>query len=334
MYNDDDLNKAIKEGIFSKTAVDAFRHQVTDVKPLPPSADEEHFKLIGGFNDIFIVIACGLLLFSSFSVLKTINVSLSYLVFAGLSWGLAEFFILKRKMALPAIMLLIAFVGSVVGLSHSWLLITTQFGAVLAAVLAALAAYLHWQRFSVAITIAVAVAAMVGLVVSLLGTIFPDIDNWLSPVLFVCGLLVFCYAMYWDSADTTRISYHSDVAFWLHLLAAPLIIHPVFTGLDILDGNESLMSVALVVLLYLLLTFVSICIDRRVLMVSSLIYVLYALSGLVDRYGLMGSSFAYTGVVMGAMLLLLSAYWPRVRIIFVRYLPAGLQAHLPKANII
>ena len=331
MYNDEDLNAAVEEGIFSASAVEAFRHQVASVKG-SSAVDEEHFKLIGGFNDIFIVIACGLLLFSSFSVLEAVDTSLGYLVFALLSWGLAEFFVLKRKMALPAIMLLIAFVGSIAGLSDSLLSIQTELGAILAATLSVIAAFIHWHRFSVPITVAVAVAGAVGLVISSLGAVFPEMDNWLSPLLFVCGLLVFAFAMQWDSADTTRVNYRSDVAFWLHLLSAPLIIHPVFTGLDILNGEQGLWNMALVILLYLLLTFVSICIDRRVLMVSSLIYVIYALSGLFDRYGMVGSSFAFTGVLMGAMLLLLSAYWHRARTQLVTHLPDSMQASLPKVK--
>lgn len=333
MYNDEDLNVAVKEGIFSESAVEAFRNKMTSAHGLP-DVDEEHFKLIGGFNDIFIVIACGLLLFSAFSVLEAVNASLGYVVLALLSWGLAEFFVLKRKMALPAIMLLIAFVGSVAGLSHSLLPMTTESGAMMAAALSAVAAFIHWQRFSVPITVAVATAAAIGLIVSSLGAIFPDIANGLSLVLFICGLLVFSFAMSWDAADTTRVSYRSDVAFWLHLLAAPLIIHPVFTSLDILNGDESLLGMALVILLYLLLTFVSICIDRRVLMVSSLIYVIYALSGLIDRYGVVGSSFSYTGIFMGAMLLLLSAYWHRVRVVLVTWLPGSIKIHLPEVKVV
>ena len=116
MYSDEDLDTAIKKGIFSSSAVDEFRDQVSSNRINTDA--EEHFKLIGGFNDIFIVIACGLLLFSSYSVIGSINASLGYLVFLLLSWGLAEFFVLKRKMALPAIMLLIAFVGSTAGLEN------------------------------------------------------------------------------------------------------------------------------------------------------------------------------------------------------------------------
>ena len=333
MYSDEDLDIAIKKGIFSNSAVDEFRSQVSS-NHLDTDA-EEHFKLIGGFNDIFIVIACGLLLFSSYSVLGSINISLGYSVFLLLSWGLAEFFVLKRKMALPAIMLLIAFVGSTAGLSHSLISISTESGAMMAAILSAAAAYVHWQRFSVPITVAVAVVALIGLVVSLFKVVFPDISSWLSPLMFVCGLLSFAFAMSWDAADTLRKNYRSDVGFWLHLLAAPLIIHPIFTGLDILNGGEeSVLSMAVVVLLYLLLTIISICIDRRVLMVSSLIYFITALSGLFESYNMMGSSSAFTGIFVGALLLLMSGYWHRVRTVLVNQLPIFVKVYLPDVKVI
>ncbi len=331
MYNDDDLNMAIEAGIFSVADVAAFRQSV-DASKQSNLVDEEHFKLIGGFNDIFIVIACGLVLFSTFSVLKDLNTSLGYMVFATLSWGLAEFFVLKRKMALPAIMLLIAFVGSVASLSHSLLTMSTSQGAIIAALLSASAAYIHWQRFKVPITVAVAVIAAIGLVISLLRMIFPEIDNNLSPILFLCGLAVFSLAMLWDASDTQRLRYRSDVAFWLHLLAAPLIVHPVFAGLGIIQGDQSVFSMSLVLLLYVLLSLISICLDRRVLMVSALMYVIYALSGLIDRYGMVGSSFAMTGVLIGTLLLLLSAYWHRVRASLVQYLPDFIQNSVPKSK--
>lgn len=329
MYSDEDLALAVKKGIFSADSVEAFRAEM-DADKQSSSVDEEHFKLIGGFNDIFIVIACGLLLFSSFSVLESLSSTFAYVVFAAIAWGLAEFFVLRRKMALPAIVLLVAFVGGVAGMSHSLLSVTSETGAILAAVLASVAAYIHWQRFNVPVTIAVGVMAVIGLFLAILDAAFPNLEAIISAVLFLCGALVFLFAMTWDSADRARLNYRSDVAFWLHLLAAPLIIHPVFTELEIIQGEESLFSMLVVIALYVFVTLLSIVIDRRVFMVSALVYVIYALSGLLDRYGMIGSSFALTGVVIGALLLSLSVYWHRVRAVLVGLLPDSLQERLPE----
>lgn len=253
MYTDEDLNFGVKKGIFTESAVNEFRSLLSSSKNLH-SVDEENFRLISGFNDIFIVIACSLLLFSSVWVLKSVNDSLAYLVFSLLSWGLSEFFVLKRKMALPAIMLLLSFIGGVFAFSMS--LFPSHKEA--AFIVTTIIAYLHWLRFKVPITVAVGTATA----------------GW-----------AFVYAMYWDSSDTNRTTGRSDVAFWLHLLSAPLIIHPIFSSLGIFNGNESLISMAVVIVLYLLMTLISIAVDRRIFMISSLVYVLYALSAIIKTYG-------------------------------------------------
>jgi len=173
---------------------------------------------------------------------------------------------------------------------------------------------------------------VVGFFVSIIFSAFPDAFDWLLVISFLCGLGTFSIAMYWDSADTARITHSSDVAFWLHLLSAPLIIHPVFSSLGVLVGNESLVSMAIVICLYAIMTLISIAIDRRAFMVSSLIYVLYAITSLIKAYGDVGYSFALTGVFMGGMLLLLSAFWHRVRASLVKKLPATVRLYIPKSD--
>jgi len=328
MYTDDDLNYAVEEGIFTGDSVEEFRKLLSTSKN-SPSVDEEHFRLIGGCNDIFIVIACSLLLFSSLWVLKLINHSLGLLVFTILSWLLAEFFVRKRKMALPAIILLLSFVGGVFTLSMSLFSSPSELSVIFAAAASSLAAYFHWIRFRVPITIAVATAAVITVLTLAATTIFPATKNWLSVILFCSGVATFIFAMYWDSSDTTRTTGRTDVAFWLHLLSAPLIIHPVFSSLGILNGNESIGSMVVVMVLYLLMTSISLAVDRRAFMVSSLVYVLYALSSLIKTYGGVGYSFALTGVIMGGALLFLSAYWHPVRAHLVSKLPPLLKRYIP-----
>lgn len=327
MYTDDDLNSAIEQNIFTNDAVSKFKLHVESLKETP-SVDEENFRLIGGFNDIFVVIACILLLVSSAAVLGVISKTLASIAFPFIAWGLAEFFIRKRKMALPAIVLLLFFVGGVYGsamfLTNSSLLISTA--------LAAIAAYLHYQRFQVPITIAAGTAAAAGFVVSVLISVFPVLKEWIMPLLFICGVGLFFFAMYWDALDRTRETRYSDVAFWLHLLSAPLIVHPVFSSLGIFEGVDSATNMTIVIFLYLLMTIISISIDRRAFMVSSLIYVLYAIANILEAYGVVGQSLAITGVCIGGALLLLSAFWQPIRKNVVQLLPLSLQRYLPKIN--
>ncbi len=326
MYTDEDLDFAVKEGIFTAESVSEFRNQLSCLKNTP-SVDEENFKLITGFNDIFVVIACSLLLISTVWVLRGVNEILALLILPVLSWGLAEFFVLKRKMALPAIVLLLSFVGGVFGLG----LHLFQLGAA-ASALSMVAAYLHWRRFKVPITVAAGTAAAIGFIVTSVLSTVPALKEWVSLMVFICGVIVFVFAMYWDASDRTRTSRHSDVAFWLHLVSAPLIVHPVFSSLGILSGNDSMLSMGIVISLYLIMTLISLAVDRRAFMVSSLVYVLYALSKILETYGAVGYSFAITGVCIGTALLILSAFWHSTRVILMKVLPSSVRVYVPVAS--
>jgi len=329
MYTDEDLNIAIKDGIFSQNDVNEFRKSISISKEssLP---DEENFKLVGGFNDIFVVIACILLLSSSVFVLSPMSESLGYISFILISWVLAEFFVLKRKMSLPAIVLLISFVGGVFSFVSSYTSELEEF--YIGAAASTFAAYLHWIRFKVPITIAAGTISLIVLIISSIVSIFPSSLDYILLMAFIFGISAFLFAMYWDSSDTSRTTRKSDVAFWLHLVSAPLIIHPSFSFLGIYSGNDSFFSMFSIIILYVLMTIVSIIIDRRAFMVSSLVYVLYALSSIIETYGGVAYSFALTGVFMGASLLVLSAFWHRVRKYLLSKLPSQIKSYIPKVN--
>ena len=96
----------------------SFRDFVAAGRPMP-AADEEHFRLLTGFNDIFVGIAALILLFAVAWIGQYIPPGsaataprLSSACFVAVTaWGLAEFFTLKRRMALPSIILTFAFLG-------------------------------------------------------------------------------------------------------------------------------------------------------------------------------------------------------------------------------
>ncbi len=330
MYTDEDLKRAVDEGIFSESAVAGFRSYISDMRSAP-LVDEENFRLISGFNDIFVVIAAILLLSSAAWVAHDLGNVFAMSVVAVLSWGLAEFFILRRKMSLPSIVLLVSFVGSVFsGCTMLFDHLSTE-ALMLSSVVSVAAAWIHWKRFHVPITVAAGVASIMVFVVSLLLYVAPGIQEYMLYMVFIVGVLTFYIAMYWDSADLKRVTRKADVAFWLHLLAAPLIVHPVFSNLGIMENDAGFIGVAIVVVLYLLLTMVSLVVDRRAFMVSSLFYVLYALTMLFKKYGLAGDSFAIAGVLIGFSLLLLSGYWHKVRRYLLAYMPGYVLSRVPLA---
>jgi hypothetical protein len=136
--------------------------------------------------------------------------------------------------------------------------------------------------------------------------------------------------MRWDMSDRARTTRRSDVAFWLHLTAAPMIAHPVFALLGVTDGDNPGMGAAFGVIgVYIAFGLVALATDRRALLVSALIYVLFALTFLFQEFGAVELNFALTALVIGSALLSLSAFWQPIRRAVVRLLPPGLQAMLP-----
>jgi len=332
MYTDEDLDSAVEQGIFSSKSVAQFRQQMSS-STQTPAVDEENFRLISGFNDIFVLIACMLLMFCAAWVLGSSNEILGLLVYPVLSWGLAEFFVRKRKMALPAIVLLLSFVGGVFGFSQFAFNSLGDDVLIVATALSAVAAYLHWRRFRVPITVAAGVAALFGFIIASSLYALPALKDWLMTMLFIAGLMTFAIAMIWDASDTKRLTHRSDVAFWLHLLSAPMIAHPVFNSLGILRGGESIDSMMIVIGLYVVMSVISIVVDRRAFMVSSLGYVLYAISKILEVYGDVGYSFAVTGVAIGAVLLLLSAFWRSTRVKVLALVPSSIQRYVPAVTL-
>ena len=358
MYSQNELDEAVAAGAISAEAAASLRAHI-ERQHSSPTVDEEQFRLLTGFNDIFVAIAAAILLFSVAWIGQRLGTTVGFaiegegpsplgpLAVAATAWALALFFTAKRRMALPSILLLLAFVGSVFAAAAFMLVMaigpeledSIQLAGALAAVsggIAAGAAWLHWKRFRVPITVAAGAAAVaaiaVGLLIAALGDTADHAREVILGFVLMLGIGTFLFAMWWDGSDRARITRRSDVAFWLHLLAAPMIVHPVFTLLGLNDGTATVGEGLIVVLLYVVIGITALAIDRRALLVSALAYVLWALSDLLERFGAVELNIALTALVIGSSLLLLSAFWSQARAAVVRPLPEGLRERLPIVN--
>lgn len=331
MYNDEDLASAIEAGVFSDETVAAFRQHVDELRQ-SSAVDDEHFRFITGFNDIFVVIACALLLVSVNWIGATVALWVGAFLQAASAWGLAEYFARVRRMALPSIVLLLAFVAGVVFgcvmLAKS-VDLSNQVRLGLGCALGAVAAWLHWLRFKVPITVAAGMAVLVFALVALFSGIFPSAKEWRGLICFLGGVVVFITGMRWDASDTLRQTRRTDVAFWLHLVAAPLLVHPVFLLLGAFDQRVGLSSALVITVLYASIALLSLSIDRRAMMVSALAYVLYAFNTLLQEYGVVSLSFAFAGLIIGGVLLLMSAFWHTCREYVVGFYPEVVREYLP-----
>jgi hypothetical protein len=328
MYTDEDLAHAVQQNIFSQGDVNSFRESINALRH-SHLVDEENFRLINGFNDIFVVIASALLLGSLAWLGFIISPPLAGIAVAAGSWGLAEYFVNKRRMALPAIALLLAFLGGLFATPILFRPEVKEYAFIAAGLITTVGALMHWSRFHVPITVAAGTATLCAFAAACLFYVAPVLIGYINHIVLVFGLLVFGLAMVWDSKDTLRQTRASDTAFWLHLISAPMIVHPIFNSLGVLDGNSGLMISAVVLGLYVLLAVIAIAVDRRAIMVSALVYVIYTFSTLLENVGFVTYSFAITGLCIGSTLLLLSAFWHSCRKGIVSSLPQPIQLKLP-----
>jgi hypothetical protein len=126
MYSQNEIDEAVTAGAISADSATALRTFIEGQRSMSVP-DEEHFRLITGFNDIFVSVAAAILLFAMGWIGQQIGYSLGTAIdgdgpspvgpalVAATAWGLAMFFTAKRRMALPSILLLLAFVGGVFG---------------------------------------------------------------------------------------------------------------------------------------------------------------------------------------------------------------------------
>jgi hypothetical protein len=333
MYSDQELDSAVASGAISAESAEAFRSHVAQLRATP-LVDEEQVRLITSFSDVFVMVGCAMVLAAVGLLLKTANEWVAAFGVAVCSWGLAEVFTRRRHMALPSIVLTLTFVGSVflgvlvAGRGDPHIALPVAAGAAL------VAGYAHWRRFYVPITFSAGACAVAGALVLLAaGFVSPEHRQLVSNLTaFSLGVVIFLIAMRWDRSDLRRTTRRSDVAFWLHLLAAPLIVHPVFSALGVLGGSASTSAYVVVLAIYVLLALVSLAIDRRALLVSALVYALVALATLMKEFGIVTFSYALTALILGGALLMLSTYWHGARAGLLKRLPSWLLSRVPSTG--
>ena len=260
------LATAVERAILSPEQAVHLRELARELAPKTAEpADEEKLRFISGFGDIFVALGLGLFLYPlSYFGGQIFTPAGSWVLIAATCWALAEFFTRRRRMALPSIVLLITFAAALFLAVWSFQLgdssvlrpalrMTADQGRIgmaftLAGLAAALGTALHYYRFRVPITPAAGGAALVVAVVGVLtATLGPDLAGVvIRPVLFVCGITIFAVAMRFDASDPLRLTRRTDIAFWLHLLAAPLIVHSLVAGM--LQGGTPSTGVAWAVL--------------------------------------------------------------------------------------
>jgi hypothetical protein len=337
---------------------------------------EENLRLIGGGNDLFVTVGTILLTAGFYFVLTTLlpgqPMWIAALV-ALFSWAVAEIVTRQHRMKLSSTVLSLFFVAAFVvalGLEvlerypirtpeSIWQLLALRqqvSGAgylFLGGVMAAVA--LYFWRFKVPIlagVFAIAATLLAFLQTALLlydgvaaGSVAPprleDMPELLRAALYmplICGLVVFATGVALDVFDRERRKVWSDCAFWLHVVSAPMLAHPLFimaTGQDVIMGRIEPDANATIMLAVLITGFVyvALAIDRRSLLVPTLAYfgslgIYYLVNSAANTTGI--PPFALILLVIGALVICFGAGWQHIRrLIIGTTLPTSVLDRLP-----
>lgn len=289
--------------------------------------DEEDIRLTTGFADIFTT----LVLVIGASALLALAGPFGGLLMIGAAFALGKPIVRAREFAAAssALAIGVAFGAGTLGAAMVGL-----FGLLLAAGLCAV----YWRGFKVPIALALAWALLIFTATALpVAGLEDNLEAYtrVGALGLVCGGALFGLGLWYDYRDRTRTTRLSDVAFWLHLGAAPLLVHGLFavTGVDPFSGEVA--DPWFVLAVFAVLTLTSLVIDRRPLLISSFIYLLIAVGTLltrwqgetdeIDRF----TTAALAPAVIGAFLLVLAAAWSPLRRAILCALPERLTRFVP-----
>lgn len=332
----DDLDAAVRHGVIDAAARDRLvlfaRSRRAGEGDIP---EGETFRLLTGFNDIFVSIGIVLTL-GALGTLAGIGLGLLLVLLA--AWGLAEYFTRVRRLALSSIVLLVGFVlsaffwtGALLSGPEGLFSSGHESGVIIASAAAMLAAAAHWWRFRVPVTVAAGFAAFGAAVIAAVHQVNDTVLSASPAYVFLpLGLAAFALALGFDMSDRDRLTRRTDTAFWLHLLAAPAIVHSALWSI-VTKGDLGATGAAMVITLFCVLSVVALVVDRRAILVSSLSYLIYALGTLMSSTRELFGSYAFSALVAGGIVLLLSVAWQSLRSALMAVLPQAITGLMPPA---
>lgn len=352
MINTDDIRASVAAGILNEkqaAALTALSHSRKGAREgLAPG--DEPFELFKGFNEIFIITGLLILAIGWVGIVAAIfgdnivnfrDAAIWYgLPGAGVIWLLSEYFIWRRRMVGPAIFLSILFAINagatlISYYAEPFMLAQQDYTSLpFPLFLSTGAVFVFWLRFRV--PFAMAMIALSLFVVAMIlaaiqrGTPESPSDLFLlsagGPFAWITlglGVAIFAAAMAFDMSDPHRVTRRSANGFWLHVVAAPALVSTL--ALSLIDANQMAALIGVLAVFAL----IAIIIDRRSFLTAAIGYVV-ALAGTI--FG--GDGTFTTILILGIILLILGAFWERIRARLLRMMPRFIPLHrLPPASI-
>lgn len=341
----DRISAGVAAGIITPDQAQALRKLPLDSMPEQFAATrtgDEPFALFRGFRDVFlaigvVIMAVGLggvlinILDFSFAGSAPLAVFVVTFVLAAVAWLMAEWITGRLRMPLASLILMCAFsYTAAVGVIVALPLLKLSNAVFVFPLIVSSAALLFYLRFRLP-----SAMLIIGGGVSLaLYNIVDSATGGQGLVAFqlyalLSGLAIFVLGLYYELRDPQRVQRQSENAFWLHLLAAPLIVFALTggaTSLDVGSTGEALRLFAVVFSLGLL----ALLIDRRAFIVSALLYLAGAIAYTVSQSGAApDTQFAITALALGLFVVGLALGWHPLRQAFLGFLPDHWSSRLP-----
>lgn len=264
----------------------------------------EQLRFVRNFGDVFVALGVVLVVLAGHFLAQgplALGACMAACVAA------SEFLVKRKRLVLPGMALLLGLLSYL----DEWLVFPE--GGMGWLLYAAVAALYYWRyRLPFAFMVIVACLALAVYQQLVVMGVSRHVYLWITVGL---GLLVFTVAMWFDRQDTVRATRFSDTAFWLHLVAAPMITHGVM--LTYITSTQSFGGVIPVVF-YLLFAAVALFVDRRALVISGVAYMIGTL--LVNGYRhqfLSLDNALWVVVALGVVAVLVGVYWyPLRRMLF------------------
>jgi hypothetical protein len=350
------LDEAARQGLISPEAGGRLLPFLTErgvavVEPQPTAADgaawsdTETPRFVRGFHDVLItigvVVALGGLwgLSALYAVLPAIIV-------------LSEILVRRQRLALPAVSLAIAlFCWTCLLMSRffpPWTPTATSFGAEATQFVAGFPIILgaYYARYRVPLSLALSIMSVLAFVLTLLLRViqwasgnpafFLDHPIVLAQVALVCALGLFAMALYFDLGDRLRRTTRSDIAFWLHLGAAPALLYSTVSllsfGADVRIFDVANMSsrTPVVVATVAALMLIGLIIDRRAFVTSGLLSLGVAIFSVFRQGSATVDTYIFTTlIIVGAIVLIIGTGWMPLRRLVLKALPPAIANRLP-----
>ena len=336
MLRNEDLEAAVKAGVITAEQQVALEAQAGSRRAARPfvAGRDERFRFLRGFNDVFltlgVVLVAGAFL-TQWSPAQNAG-GLTLVAGAAVLWAISEVLVARHKAVLPG-MAAVVCIGALCGIAgaqwatiHGFNAITSgapgldkmvrdyPFGVWLAAAgSGGFAVLLFYLRFRLPFALLpLGLGLMATVLLALINTFgLATTKPMINGTALLLGLGAFALAMRYDASDPERLTRRSDCGFWLHLAAAPFIVHPV---ISMLAAGETAGAALATIAVVLMLGVVALAIDRRALLVSSLAYFGLAVGYLMrSSSGDIGSSLTLTLGLLGLFVILMGLGWHRLR---------------------